>query len=86
MYAEGGETVSSLRIKREQGQAVVIVIEKLKKDVDSSLLPLNKEINSYTAKLTDLSIKQHSLLQQVKVVEDEMAAIDAKKKVCTVTV
>ena len=83
MYAEGGETVSSLRIKREQGQAVVIVIEKLKKDVDQSLLPLNKEINSYTVKLTDLSLKQQSLLQQVKVVEDEMAAIDAKKKVCT---
>ena len=81
VYAEGGETVSSLRVKREQGQAVVIVIEKLKKDVDSSLLPLNKEINAYTMKLTDLSLKHQSLLQQAKVVEDEMAAIDSKKKV-----
>ena len=81
VYAEGGETVASLRSKREQGQAVVIVIEKLKKDFDSSLLPLNKEINTYTVKLTDLSLKHQSLTNQLKVLEDEMATIDGKKKV-----
>lgn len=82
VYAEGGETVTSLRSKREQGQAVVIVIEKLKKDFDSSLLPLNKEINTYTVKLTDLSLKHQSLTNQLKVLEEEMATIDGKKKVC----
>jgi hypothetical protein len=81
VYAEGGETVTSLRSKREQGQAVVVVIEKLKKDFDSSLLPLNKEINTYTVKLTDLSLKHQSLTNQLKALEEEMATIDGKKKV-----
>ena len=82
VYAEGGETVTSLRSKREQGQAVVVVIEKLKKDFDSSLLPSNKEINTYTVKLTDLSLRHQSLTNQLKVLEEEMATIDGKKKVC----
>jgi hypothetical protein len=85
VYAEGGETVTSLRSKREQGQAVVVVIDKLKKDFDSSLLPLNKEINTYTVKLTDLSLKHQSLTNQLKALEEEMATIDGKKKVCYVT-
>ena len=79
VYAEGGESASTLRLKRDQGQAVVLVIEKLKKDTESSIAPMTLEINNCNKKITDLNEKRSKLLHEMKILDSESATVETRK-------
>jgi chromosome segregation ATPase len=79
VYAEGGESAGTLKLKREQGQAVVVVIEKLKKDTETSVAPMNFEIGNCNKKLTELNEKRSKLLQEMKIIDVEVATVETRK-------
>jgi chromosome segregation ATPase len=79
VYAEGGESAGTLKTKREQGQAVVVVIEKLKKDTETSVAPMNLEIGNCNKKITELSEKRSKLLQEIKIIDVEVATVETRK-------
>jgi chromosome segregation ATPase len=79
VYAEGGESAGTLKTKREQGQAVVVVIEKLKKDTETSVAPMNLEIGNCNKKITELSEKRSKLLQEIKTIDVEVATVETRR-------
>ena len=83
---EAGETGNTLRLKREQGQTVVVVMEKLKNETDNKINPMNNEIEKCATKLSDLANIRIKLAQQLKATETEIAAVENRKKSLTESV
>lgn len=86
VLSECGESATTLKNKKDQGKAVIVVMEKLKKDTNNSILPMTTEMKSCDSKLSELNDKRKALLLMLESVENDMTALNSRKKILQLSV
>ena len=76
---EGGESVSTIKTKTNQGQIVLNSIEKLKKETEMIVFPLSNELNVCTVRIDELNDKKTVLLKMLEEIETETTVLKSKK-------